>query len=110
MKREIELLLTDGRQPVYDSIHRRLTGEPSAFVDYIHEVVIKQEKWNKDLDEFCSDEVRQSIIAYLDGGEGVRTKDYVIPRCIASYNRQIFNAYLHRQQNKKINVNYSKSN
>jgi hypothetical protein len=52
---------------------------PKAFVDYIHEVAVKQEKWNKDLDEFCSDEVIQTIIAYLDGGEGVRTKNYVYP-------------------------------
>lgn len=75
---------------------------PKAFVDYIYEVAIKQEKWNIDLDEFCSDEVMQSIIAYLDGSKGVRTKDYVIPRDIASYYKQISNAYLYKQRRKRV--------
>ncbi|MGI8832064.1 MAG: hypothetical protein ACR2IS_05430 [Nitrososphaeraceae archaeon] len=75
---------------------------PKAFLDYIHEVAIKQEKWNKDLDEFCSDEATQSVIAYLDCSESVRTKDYVIPRDIASYNKQIFNAYLYKQRRNRV--------
>jgi hypothetical protein len=62
----------------------------------IQDAAITQEKWNKDLDEFCSDEVMQSIIAYLDGGKGIRTKDYVIPKDIASYHKQISNAYLYK--------------
>jgi hypothetical protein len=75
---------------------------PKAFLDFIHEVAIKQEKWNKDLDEFCSDEVMQSIIAYLDGGKVVRTRDYVTPRDIASYHKQISNAYLYKQRSKRV--------
>ena len=49
---------------------------PRAFVDWINEVAIKQKRWFKDVNEYCTDEVLQGIIATLDGDENILLKNY----------------------------------
>lgn len=42
----------------------------------------------------CDDEVPQGMIAYLDGGEDIHLKNYMIPICIGFLHDEIIDGYL----------------
>ena len=69
---------------------------PAAFWEYIEEVAIKQNHENKDLDEYCTEEILQAMIAQLDAEEItlLPSKRYMIPRAIAWRNHEILEHYV----------------
>jgi hypothetical protein len=76
--------VTDITQVVGPAVEVRVKLKlPAAFLKYIQEVAIKEKKWNKDLDSFCSDELIRVMIAELDGDEKMALKNYTIPKAIA---------------------------
>ncbi|HEY9386737.1 MAG TPA: hypothetical protein VIP70_06840 [Nitrososphaeraceae archaeon] len=53
---------------------------PQAFVDYIEEVAIKQNREAASLEEYCNQEFLAGLIAYLDNEEERVLKNYTIPK------------------------------
>jgi hypothetical protein len=66
---------------------------PKAFIDYINEVAIKQNKWCKNLDECFSRDLLRIMIADLDKDKDIPLEKYTIPKCIAYYFSGIMDAY-----------------
>jgi hypothetical protein len=66
---------------------------PKAFIDYINEVAIKQNKWYKNLGECCSEDLLRIMIADLDKDKNIPLEKYTIPRCIGYYFSEIMDAY-----------------
>lgn len=60
---------------------------PSAFVEYINEVAIKQNNEAKDLDEYCN-EVLLGMITHLDGSQDIFPNVFhsSYPKCTAGRN------------------------
>jgi hypothetical protein len=67
---------------------------PAAFLEYIQEVGIKQKQWNKNLDEYCSDELIRAMTAHLDGDKEIVLPKHTIPRAIAFRDKEIIDAYV----------------
>ena len=80
-------------QAVEKNVKLRL---PAAFWEYIEEIAIKQNHENKDLDEYCTEEILQAIIAQLDADKIILlpSKKYMIPRAIAWRDSEIVEHYI----------------
>lgn len=67
---------------------------PQAFVDYVEEVAIKQNREAASLEEYCNQEFLAGLIAYLDNEEERVLKNYTIPKFIALQYDEIMDTYL----------------
>lgn len=67
---------------------------PQAFVDYVEEVAIKQNRESASLEEYCNQEFLAGLIAYLDNEEERVLKNYTIPKFIALQYDEIMDTYL----------------
>lgn len=67
---------------------------PQAFVDYVEEVAIKQNREAASLEEYCNQEFLAGLIAYLDNEEERVLKNYTIPTFIALQYEEIMDTYL----------------
>ena len=67
---------------------------PQAFVDYVEEVAIKQNREATSLEEYCNQEFLAGLIAYLDNEEERVLKNYTIPKFIALQYDEIMDTYL----------------
>jgi hypothetical protein len=67
---------------------------PAAFWEYIEEIAVKQRGW-KDVNEYCSENLTQAMIAHLDGDQIILlpSKKYMIPRAIAFQHNEIMEHY-----------------
>lgn len=69
---------------------------PQAFVDYVEEVAIEQNREAASLEEYCNQEFLAGLIAYLDNEEERVLKNYTIPKFIALQYDVIMDTYLSR--------------
>jgi hypothetical protein len=67
---------------------------PEALVDYIQEVIIGENKQDKDSDQYCSEEVLRVTLTHLDNVEDTVLRNYTIPSCLQThYDDEIMEKY-----------------